>query len=80
MDDLEDQENRAELISRIFALLTAKLEDAAAIAADCQAKLPAEQLREGTAKLEDLVNEPATLGAAVAALLLDASSLTADDE
>ncbi len=39
MGDTEDQENWAELISRMFALLTAKLEDGAAMAAECQARL-----------------------------------------
>jgi hypothetical protein len=71
MDDPEDQENRAELISRMFALLTAKLEDAATIAAECQARLSPAQLLEGAAKLEDLVSQTATVAAAVSALLID---------
>lgn len=74
MDDAEDQENPAELISRMFALLTAKLEDAATIAAECQGRLPSEQLREGAAKLEDLVSQTATVAAAVSALLRDPPS------
>lgn len=69
MDDPEDQVNRAELISRMFALLTAKLEDAATIAAECQARLSPEQLGVGAAKLEDLGAETATIAAAVSVLL-----------
>ena len=38
MDDLEAREERAELVSRTFALITAKLEDAATLAADCHAR------------------------------------------
>ena len=74
MDDAEDQENRAELISRMFALLTAKLEDAATIAAQCQARLPPEQLRDTAAELEHLVSQTATVAAAVSALLRDPPS------
>jgi hypothetical protein len=76
MNDPEDQENLAELISRMFALLTAKLEDAATIAAECQARLPLEQLRGGAAKLEDLVSEAGTVAASVSALLRDTPSET----
>lgn len=71
MIDPEDQENRVELISRMFALLTAKLEDAATICAECQGRLPPEQLREGATKVEDLVSQTATVAAAVTALLHD---------
>lgn len=67
--DPEDPENRAELISRMFALLTAKLEDAATIAAECQSRLPPEKLRAEAAKVQDLVSETATVTAAVSALL-----------
>lgn len=69
MEDPDDHEDRAELISRMFALLTAKLEDAATIAAECQGRLPPQQLRERAGTLEDLVGETATLSAAVAALI-----------
>jgi hypothetical protein len=34
----DDDPDDDELVARIFALLTAKFEDAAAIAADCQAR------------------------------------------
>lgn len=81
MDDAEDQEQQAELVSRVFALLTAKLEDASAIAANCQARLTAAQLRSGAAELEDLVAEAGTLAAAASALLRDpAVAPTADHE
>jgi hypothetical protein len=81
MDDAEDQEQRAELVSRLFALLTAKLEDASAIAANCQARLTAAQLRGGAADLGDLVSEAGTLAAAASALLRDlAVAPPADDE
>jgi hypothetical protein len=82
MDDAEDQDKRAELLSRMFALLTAKCEDAATIAVECQARLTADLLREGAAELEDVLGEAATLAAAVSALLHDQQSdgKTAYDE
>lgn len=81
MGDAEDQEQLAELLSRLFALLTAKLEDASAIAANCQARLTAGRLRSGAADLEDLAAEAATLAAAASALLRDpAIESSADDE
>lgn len=81
MDDAEDQKQRAELISRLFALLTAKLEDGSAIAANCQARLTAGQLRDGAAELGELVGEAGTLAAAVSALLHHAAAAqTADDK
>lgn len=81
MDDAEDQEQRAELVSRLFALLTAKLEDGAAIAGNCQARLTAAQLRDGAAELGELVSEAGTLAAAVSALLgHPAVAPPADDE
>jgi hypothetical protein len=81
MGDAEDKEQLAELVSRLFALLTAKLEDASAIAANCQARLTAGQLRSGAADLEDLAAEAGTLAAAASALLRDpAIESPADDE
>jgi hypothetical protein len=71
MDDEEDQEERADLIARMFALLTAKLEDAAGIAADCQARRPAEELCEGADKLVTLSEEATVLALAARALLAE---------
>ena len=42
--DEEQQRQRADLISRLFALITMKLEDAAGIAADCQGRLAIDEL------------------------------------
>lgn len=64
-DDREDQEKREDLVTRVFALL----EDAAYIAAQCEARQAPQALRNGAAKLEDLVSEAATIDAAVAMLL-----------
>ena len=44
--DQEEQEERAELISRMFALLTAKLEDAATLAAESQSRRASAELIE----------------------------------
>ena len=76
----EDQESRAELISRMFALLTGHLEDAATVAAECQARLSPEQLRAGANKLEDVFSQAATVAAAVSALLADPVPSNAYDE
>lgn len=67
--DQEEQERRAELISRMFALITAKLEDAATIAVDCQGRVPTEELRDSTGELKDLATECATVVEAADALL-----------
>jgi hypothetical protein len=69
MEDREAQDKRAGLVSRLFALLTAKLEDPAAIAAECQARRPNEQLIEDGDKAEELISEATTLMAGIAALL-----------
>lgn len=69
MEDLEVEGERTVLISRLYALLTAKLEDAAAIAGDCQARRPAAELRKGAWALIALAEEVLTVASAVAALL-----------
>ena len=69
MHDPEDASDDAELISRLFALLTSKFEDAATIAVDGQGTLPPEQLRDFAVKLESLVSEAAILSAAIRAML-----------
>jgi hypothetical protein len=67
--DEEQQRERADLLSRLFALITMKLEDAGGIAADCQGRRPTEALREGAERLEVLLVEASTVRAAAAALL-----------
>jgi len=44
VSDSEAEFERTTLISRLFALLTAKFEDAAGIAADCQGRRPGDEL------------------------------------
>ena len=56
MDD-EQKRERADLISRLFALITMKLEDAVGIAADCQGRRSWEELRQDAGKLETLIAE-----------------------
>ena len=67
--DEEQQRGAADLLSRLFALITMKLEDAAGIAADCQGRRPTEELREGVKKLDVLIAEVGTVLAGTAALL-----------
>lgn len=67
--DEELQRERADLISRLFALITMNLEDSAGIAADCQGRRPVAGLREGAEKLDVLLSEASTVVAAVASLL-----------
>ena len=69
--DQEQQRERAGLVSRLFALITMKLEDAAGIAADCQGQLPLEELRESAEKLDALISEAATVLAGAAAVLTE---------
>lgn len=68
MDEQQRQE-RAELIARMFALLTAKLEDGAGIAADAQARdLPPEQVHDAANHLIELGQEVATIAQAIEGL------------
>lgn len=69
MDDREKLEERAELVSRTFALITAKLEDAATLAAESQGRHPRVTLRENAEKLRDLLAEAITVSDCVIALL-----------
>ena len=69
--DEEQQRERADLLSRLFALITMKLEDAAGIAAECQGRRPVAELRDGAEKLDDLITEVGTVLAGSAALLVD---------
>lgn len=67
--DAEQAEERAALISRMFALLTARFEDAAEIAAGCQARLDRAELLEGANKLLDSCQECVTVAAAILEIL-----------
>ena len=69
MNDSEAQEERADLISRTFALITAKCEDAATLGAECQGRQPSEVLRENAEKLRDLMSETSTVIDCITALL-----------
>lgn len=64
--DEEQHQERAELIARMFALLTAKLEDGAGIAGDAQAcDLPPEQVHDAASRLLELGQEVATIAEAI---------------
>ena len=67
--DEEQQQERADLISRVFALITGKLEDAATLAVECQGRRRKEELRNDAMKLQDLCTEAKTITEAVTALL-----------
>lgn len=67
--DEEQQRQRADLISRLFALITMKLEDAAGIAADCQGRRTIDELHAPAKKLDLLISDVATVLAGTAALL-----------
>ena len=53
--DEEQQRERADLLSRLFAMITMKPKNAAGIAAECQGKRPLEELRDGAHKLDVLI-------------------------
>ena len=55
MVDREREEQRADLVSRLFVLLTSRFEDAATIAAECQGMKPAEELTKGLSNCARLV-------------------------
>lgn len=69
MEDPGAKLERADLISRLFALLTARLEDAAGLAAECQGSRPTTDLLERARELVTLSEEVVTLSAAALALL-----------
>ena len=69
MDDREAKETRAELVSRIFALVTAKCEDAATLAVECQGHRTNQMLRENGERLRDLISEASTIIDSVMELL-----------
>jgi len=67
--DEEAEAERVALVSRLFALLTAKFEDGAGIAADCQGRRPPSELLERARDLISLSDEITTLTAAALALV-----------
>ena len=69
MDDPQSPTERAELISRMFALITGKLEDATALAAECQGRRPAEELRGKSEELARAIDEAMTLSQAALVVL-----------
>ena len=71
MVDQERQDQRADLVSRVFAQLTGRFEDAATIAAECQGALPVEELVKGAEQLRDIGQDAATVAEAIAAIIRD---------
>ena len=69
MIDREREDERAELVSRLFALLTSRLEDGATIAADCQGARPAQELDQGAERLRDIAQDAATIAEAIVELV-----------
>lgn len=69
MNDEVQDEDRAEHLSAVFALLTGKLEDAATLAADGQGRHPDDELLVRASQIAVLANEAATIAGAVAALM-----------
>lgn len=69
MVDQERQDERADLVSRLFAQLTSRFEDAAAIAAECQGARPGEELTEGAERLRDIAQDAATVAEAIVELI-----------
>ena len=57
MVDQERQDERADLVSRWFAQLISRFEDAAAIAANCQGARLADELIEGAERLRDIAQD-----------------------
>lgn len=69
MVNRERQDERADLVSRLFAQQTSRFEDAAAIAAECQGTRPREELTEGAEWLRDIAQDAATVAEAIVALI-----------
>ena len=70
-DGQQPLRERGDLLSRLFALINMKLEDAAGIAADCSGRRPRDELQQDAKKLETLIAEAGTTVAAALALLED---------
>lgn len=69
MNSEADQEHRSEQIARSFALLTAKLEDAAVLAVEGQGRQADEQLRDLALGIAELAGEAATIAGVMACLI-----------
>ena len=69
MDGAARDPDQAELIARLFALVTARCEDAAGIAGHCQGPCPDAELRAGAEQIASMVAETGTLVSAITALL-----------
>lgn len=69
MSETQDDE-RAERIAAAFALLTARLEDAAGLAGEGQAHKPDVELKLLARQIADLTNEAGVIAGALAELLL----------
>lgn len=69
MTDEADREYRSERISRAFALLTAKLEDAAALAVDGQGPQPDEALLALALGIADLADDAEAIASLLSVLL-----------
>lgn len=65
----EEQQQRSELISRMFALITGKLEDAATLAAESQGRYSTKELTENAAAPRELVSEVLTVVDAIEGLV-----------
>jgi hypothetical protein len=74
----EERDNRADIVSAMFALLTARLEDAAGMAGNSQARLADKNLRANIATIEGIIAEAGTVAKAIAALLRRSSAADRD--
>jgi hypothetical protein len=64
-----DPDQRSQLIARLFAMATARCEDAATTAAICQGRVSDERLLEGARDFRSIAEELITLGLAIELLL-----------
>ena len=69
MDDREADPDRADLISQMFAVLTARLEDGAALAAECQGRRPVGELRQDLLDLREVITDAGAVADAIRAVL-----------
>ena len=67
-DSIND-DGRADLVSRLFAMLTARFEDAAALAAEGQGKRSDDRLGEIARELVEVSDDVMTLARAVGVVL-----------
>jgi acyl-CoA reductase-like NAD-dependent aldehyde dehydrogenase len=69
MVDQERQDERADLVSRLFAQLTSRFEDAATIAAECQGAPPSDELSQGAERLREMGQDAATIAEVIVDLI-----------